>query len=145
MATAARSVNFEQDDVHTSEPLVSKEEIRERVRKNLHLHIGRGRRFSVDDASLGSGVPKRCIQAAMAPINDESYRPLSLENMASLDKFLGAAFASARLELSGLGTFELMDGQQPPLPRVLNSAPRTETVPEKRKRLLRELQELEDE
>ena len=142
MASLAPAVNFLADDVHTPEPLVLREEIRERIRKGLHLHIGRGRRFSVDEASLGSGVPKRVIQAAMAPINDENFRPLTLENLASLDKFLGASFVSYRLELSGLGAFELMDGQ-PPLPRVLASSPIQEDAADERKRLIQRLAELE--
>lgn len=141
MASCAHSVNFDDGDVHTLEPLVSREEIRERVRKALNLHVGRGRRYSVEELSVGAGVPKRAIQAALAPINDENYRPLTLENLSSIAKFLKAPFASAYLELSGLGAFELMDGQQPPLPSVFtaDSAKPTETPREKVERLQREL------
>lgn len=141
MASALSSVNFEVEDVHTLEPLVSREEIRERIRKALNLHVGRGRRFSVEELSEGSGVPKRSIQAALAPIHDENYRPLTLENLQSIGKFLGAAFVSSYLELSGFGAFELCD--QPPLPRVLNSAPASETPEQERKRIIRRLAELE--
>jgi hypothetical protein len=115
-------VNFDEPGVHKPEPLVSRNAIREKQRSALRLHIGRGRRFSVAEASEGSGVPERAIEAAMCFIDDENYRPLALENVASLAKFLGAAFVSHYLELSGLGAFELMDGQ-PPLPKVLASAP----------------------
>ncbi len=105
MASAAHAVNFDAEDVHTPEPLVSREEIREKVRKALSLHVGRGRRYSVEELSTGAGVPKRCIQAALAPIRDENYRPLTLENLASIGKFLEAPFVSIYLELSGLGAF----------------------------------------
>jgi hypothetical protein len=142
MASLAHSVNFDDSIVHKPELLVSRSAIRERQRAALRLHIGRGRRFSVKDASDGSGVSERAIEAAMCFIDDENYRPLALENVASLAKFLGASFVSHYLELSGLGAFELADGQ-PPLPKVLSSAPAQEDVSEERKRLIRRLAELE--
>jgi hypothetical protein len=86
----AHAVNFGEPDVHKPELLVSRNAIRERQRAALRLHIGRGRRFSVKEASEGSGVPERQIEAAMCVIDDvDSYRPLALENVASLAKFLG--------------------------------------------------------
>jgi hypothetical protein len=142
MASNAHAVNFGEPDIHNLEPLVSREEIRERIRKALNLFVGRGRRFSVEELSTGSGVQKRAIQAALAPINDENYRPLTLENLASVAKFLKAPFASVYLELSELGAFELSG--QPPLPHVLASADQSETTEEKRRRLIRELAALED-
>lgn len=144
MASTIRSVNFGESDVHTPEPLVSREEIREKVRKALNLYVGRGRRFSVDELSAGAGVPKRCVQAATTLITDENYRPLSLENLASIGKFLGAPFVSAVLEPCGLGAFELSG--QIPLPNVLAAADTSkESTEEKRRRLLRELMDLEGE
>lgn len=59
------------------------------------------------------------IECALCEPDDPEYRPLKLEELASLTKFLGAPFASAFLEPCGLGAFELMDGQ-PPLPRTLD-------------------------
>jgi hypothetical protein len=113
MASLVHAVNFDESDVHKSELLVSRSAIREKQRSALRLHIGRGRRYSVKEASDGSGVPTRAIEAAMCFIDDENYRPLSLENSASLSKFLGVRFVSAMLEPMGLGAFELMDGQAP--------------------------------
>lgn len=142
MNCQAPSVNICDDDVHKLELLVSRTAIREKQRSALRLHAGRGRRFSVKELSEGSGVPARVIEAAMLLIDDENYRPLSLENVASIAKFLGASFASHYLELSGLGAFELMEGEQPPLPRVLtvDSAPKPrETAQEKVQRLQTEL------
>lgn len=147
MASTAQSVNFGDDDVHTPEPLVPREEAREKLRKSLSLYVGRGRRYRVDELSAGSGVPKRSIQAALAPIGDENYRPLTLENLASIAKFLLAdglavPFISAYLELAGLGAFELMDGQIP-LPKVLASADANECPADERRRLVRRLAELD--
>src|SRR3954453_24069073 len=107
MASRVHAVNFDETDVHKPELLVSRSAIREKQRSALRLHIGRGRRWSVREASQGSGVPERQIEAAMAFIDDENYRPLSLENSASLSKFLGVGFVSAMLEPMGLGAFEL--------------------------------------
>jgi hypothetical protein len=135
-------VNFDEPGVHKPEPLVSRNAIREKQRSALRLHIGRGRRFSVAEASEGSGVPERAIEAAMCFIDDENYRPLALENLLSIAKFLGASFVSIYLELAGLGAFELMDGQ-PPLPRVLASAPTQQDEAEERRRLIRRLAELD--
>jgi hypothetical protein len=142
MSCAAPSVNFCADQVHTPEPLVSRGAAREKIRDALRLHVGRGRRFSVSELSHGAGVPERAIEAALRPVDDENYRPLTLENLLSITKFLGAAFSSHFLELAGLGAFELMEGQ-PPLPRVLTSADPQEDVSEERKRLIRRLAELE--
>jgi hypothetical protein len=142
MASQPQSANFDGDDSHKLELLVSRTTIREKQRKALRLHIGRGRRFSVKETSEGSGVPERQIEAAMCFVDDEGFRPLSLENLASLNKFLGASFASAHLEACGLGAFELMDGQIP-LPKVLATADAPDDPTEERKRLIRRLAELE--
>jgi hypothetical protein len=141
MASVARAVNFDESDVHAPEPLVSRAEIREKVRKALNLYVGRGRRYSVEELSAGAGVSKRLIQAAMTLIHDENYRPLTLENLWSIAKFLGAPFTSQLLELAGLGAFELSG--QPPLPKVLASAPNDECPEDERRRLIRRLAELE--
>jgi hypothetical protein len=123
--------------------LVSRNAVREKVRDALKLYVGRGRRYSVKELSNGSGVPDRMIESAMCEPDDPEYRPLTLENLSSIAKFLGAPFASVYLELSGLGAFELMDGQ-PPLPRVLAHAEMPESPADERKRLIRRLAEIEE-
>jgi hypothetical protein len=125
--------------------LVSRSSVRERIKDALRLYVGRGRRYSVKELSNGTGVPDRMIESAMCAVDDPDYRPLTLENLLSIAKFLGPTFASVYLELAGLGAFELMEGQ-PPLPRVLDAcaSPSDETTTEKRRRLIRELAALED-
>jgi hypothetical protein len=122
--------------------LVSRNSIREKLRDALRLHVGRGRRYSVKQLSNGSGVPDRMIESAMCEPDDPDYRPLTLENLLSIAKFLRAPFASAILELADLGAFELMEGQRP-LPHVLTSADRDESPEDERKRLVSRLAELE--
>ena len=142
MASSVQSVNFGGNYPHTSELLIPRSVARDKIRDALRLFVGRGRRFSVKELSDGSGVPMRSIEAAMSPIDDENYRPLALEYLMSIAKFLGAPFVSHYLELTGLGAFELMVGQ-PPLPRILATADQQEDVADERKRLIRRLAELE--
>ena len=122
--------------------LVSRTAVREKMRDAMRLYVGRGRRYSVKELSNGTGVADRLIESAMCEVDSPDYRPLAHEALASIATFLGAPFASHYLELSGLGAFELMDGQIP-LPKVLASAPPPECVAEERKRLIRRLAELE--
>jgi hypothetical protein len=122
--------------------IISRNAIRERVRDALRLYVGRGRRYSVKELSNGTGVADRLIESAMCDPDSADYRPLSLEALASIAKFLGAPFVSAFLELSDLGAFELADGQIP-LPKVLSAVDPQEDIAEERKRLIRRLAELE--
>ena len=123
-------------------PLISRNCIGETIRDALHLYVGRGRRYSTPSLSRATGVPERCIEAAKCEPDDPEYRPLKLEDLASLIKFLGAPFASAILEPTALGAFELMDGQ-PPLPKVLTATKAQEDAEQERKRLIRRLAELD--
>lgn len=136
MASASDSANFD--------PLVSRNLWRESVRDGLRLFVGRGRRYSVKELANGTGVADRLIECALCAPDSPDFRPLTGECLASLDKFLGPQFASLHLEPSGLGAFELMDGQIP-LPKVLASADLPESPEEERRRLIRRLVELEGE
>jgi hypothetical protein len=128
------------------EPLVSYNTICERQRHALRLFVGRGKRFSSEELSLGSGVKEKRIHAAIRPVTADDYRLLRHEEFASIAKFLtgeglGAAFISACIEPCGLGAFELSG--QPPLPCVLASADDRESPEDERRRLIRRLAELE--
>jgi hypothetical protein len=143
VASAPHAANFDGPDAR-SPLLVSRNCLGEKLRDALHLHVGRGRRYSVRELSDATGVPERCIEAAKCQPDDPEYRPLKVEDLASLAKFLGAPFASAFLEPCGLGAFELND--QPPLPKVFEKADvivAHETPEEERKRLILRLAELE--
>lgn len=124
------------------ELLVPSTVAREKVRAALWLHVGRGRRYSVKQLWEGTGVPIANIEKAMLPVDNYNFRALKHEELLSIAKFLGAPFASAYLELAGLGAFELADGQIP-LPKVLVKADQSEDVAEERKRLISRLAELE--
>lgn len=93
--------------------IVSRNTIREAIRKALNLYVGRGRRYTVKELSNATGVPDRIIESAKLDADDPDFRPLSEGNLASVGKFLGAPFVSVFLECMGLGAYELMDGQIP--------------------------------
>jgi hypothetical protein len=107
--------------------LVSRNTILEMQVKALRLFVGRGRRYSVKELSNATGVKDRCIESAMSDVDNPDFRPLNPENLASIGKFLGAPFVSVYLEASGLGAFELMDGQIP-LPGVFAAADAADTA-----------------
>lgn len=119
--------------------LVSRNLGYERLAFALRLHCGRGRRYSVQQLSLATGVPSRAIESAMMPPGRSEFRPLRFEYLLSISTVLRAPFVSQLFEPTGLGAFELMDEQ--PLPSVLNAdaAKPAETPREKVERLQREL------
>jgi hypothetical protein len=143
MASSPSAANISPLPVRTP-LLISRNAIGEKIRDALHLYVGRGRRYSVKQLSDATGVPERSIEAAKCEPDDPEYRPLALENLLSIAKFLGSQFVSHYLELAGLGAFDLMDGQ-PPLPEVfVPTTPTKETPEQERKRLIRRLAELEE-
>lgn len=64
----------------------------------LRLFIGRGKRYSVKEASNGSGVKDRAIECAMAGPDNTDWRPLSTGALHSLMSFLGPDFITAWLK-----------------------------------------------
>jgi hypothetical protein len=109
------------------ETLVSRNSLREAIRKALNLYVGRGRRYTVKELSNATGVADRIIESAKLHPDNADFRPLREENLASVAKFLGAPFASVWLETMGLGAYELMEGE-PPLPGILAAADAADTA-----------------
>lgn len=64
----------------------------------LRLFIGRGKRYSVKEASNGSGVKDRMIECAMAGPDNTDWRPLPAGALHSLMSFLGPDFISEWLK-----------------------------------------------
>jgi len=58
------------------ELLVSYNAICERQRHALRLFAGRGKRFSTEELSLGSGVKEKRVHAAIRPVSADDYRLL---------------------------------------------------------------------
>ena len=64
----------------------------------LRMFIGRGKRYSVKEASNGSGVKDRVIECAMAGPDNADWRPLTAGMLHSLMSFLGPDFITAWLK-----------------------------------------------
>lgn len=88
-------------------PLVSRSAAGEAFRLALRLFIGRGRRYSVKQASNGSGVKDRLIECAMEHPDSGEHRPPGLDTVLSLAAFLGPEFTCEWLALAGQGAFWL--------------------------------------
>jgi hypothetical protein len=106
-------------------PLVSRNAAREALSKALGMYVGyRGakRRYTMADIEEFAGVKSRVVECVMETADSAEYRKIDIGDLLSLCAFLGQPFINRWLELSGYGAFELMDGQ-PPLPKMLVSAP----------------------
>lgn len=99
-------------------PIVSRTRANETFRDTLRLFVGRGRRYSVKQLSIGTGIEPRTIESFMAPIDNPEYRRPAIEHVFSLCKFLGADFAGELFSIADLGAFELPDGDDPDLARI---------------------------
>lgn len=97
-------------------PLISREQAGNAVEKALRLLVGRGRRHSLREISIGAGIHHRAIESALCTGAD--YRPLPLEALLSITLFLGSDFANEWLRVAQLGAYELPDDHDPDLSRV---------------------------
>lgn len=97
-----------------NELLVSRSSARSQFRDALRMFIGRGKRFSVKQASNGSGVPDRMIECFMSDPDGEHYRKPDLEEALSLASFIGPDFTCEWLHLAHQGAFWLPDAEDLP-------------------------------
>lgn len=99
-------------------PLVSRTRANETFRDALRLFVGRGRRYSVKQLSIGTGIQPRMIESFMAPVGSDDYRKPDLEEVLSLCKFLGPEFSSELLGTIEQGAFLLPDIDEPDPGRI---------------------------
>ena len=78
--------------------LISRSVAGEAEARALRMFIGRGKRFSVKEASNATGVKDRVIECAMAGPDNTDWRPLSSGALHSLMSFLGPHFITAWLK-----------------------------------------------
>lgn len=78
--------------------IISRSEAGATEARALRLFIGRGKRYSVKEASNGSGVKDRVIECAMAGPDNADWRPLPSGALHSLMSFLGPDFITAWLK-----------------------------------------------
>lgn len=98
--------------------LISRSAANETFRNALRMFVGRGKRYSVKQASNGTGIKDRMIEAFMAPIGSAEFRKPDLEEVLSLASFLGPDFSTELLEPASQGAFWLPETDDTP-PGVL--------------------------
>lgn len=81
-------------------PLVSREQAGNAIGDALRLFVGRGRRYSVKQLSNASGIKDRVIECAMCAPDSVDYRPLPVDALLSISRFIGPAFTSEWLRLA---------------------------------------------
>lgn len=90
--------------------------------------MGRGRRYTVKQLSNGTGVPDRLIECAVVDPDSPDFRPLALECLLSISRFLGAKFTTEWLRLADQGAFDLPEGSVPPGAIAADSAEDTAVI-----------------
>lgn len=93
-----------------SDALVSRNAASEATVRALRLCIGKGRRYSVKEAALATGLSARAIEGYIATSDSSDHRELPLNAFLSLSSFLGSDFANSILRLAGVGCFDIPEG-----------------------------------
>ncbi len=106
MANPQESANFPR--------LVSRNAAERRIASAISLFVGRGRQFSIKQASNGSGVPDRLIESAKCDPDSGDFRALNAGDLLSLSAFLGPEFTSEWIGLANQGAFWLPDTDETP-------------------------------
>lgn len=94
-------------DAANNSLIISRSAAWEAFRDALRMFVGKGKRYSVQQAATGSGVAYRMIQAFMAPIDSTDWRKPDLEEVLSLASFIGPEFTSEVLHCASQGAFWL--------------------------------------
>ncbi len=89
----------------SNDRLISPDRAGNAVADALRLFVGRGRRFSVDDVSDGTGIPVRTLRSYVA--TGEERRTPPSDTLLVLASFLGRDFTARLLSDIGQGTFDL--------------------------------------
>lgn len=94
--------------------LISRSAANSAFRDALRLFVGRGRRYSVKQLSLGTGISVRMIESFMAPVDSTEFRKPDLEEVLSLASFFGSDFTSELIAPTRQGAFDIPDDDLPP-------------------------------
>lgn len=109
-------------------PFVSRNDVAERVSRALCLYVGRGRRYSVKQLSNATGVPDRVIECAKASPDNTDWRPMPIEALLSIARFLGADFTNEWLGLADQGAFDLPEEEPDPMRVAIGAAEDTAEI-----------------
>lgn len=109
-------------------PTVSRNDAGEKISRALCLYVGRGRRYSVKQLSNATGVPDRMIECAKTHPDSEDWRPLPVDALLSIARFLGADFTNEWLGLAEQGAFDLPDEEPDPMQAALGASEDTTEI-----------------
>lgn len=89
-------------------PLVSHEQVENAFHAALNMFVGRGRRHSASEVSIGAGIHRRTLDCYRGyPIGHPDHRPLDNGQKFSLAMYVGADLTSAWVSFMGQGAFNL--------------------------------------
>lgn len=87
--------------------LISRSAANTIFRDAVRLFVGRGKRFSVKQVSIGTGISARMIESFMAPVDSSDFRKPDLEEVLTLVSFFGSDFTSEMIAPAGQAAFDL--------------------------------------
>lgn len=91
-------------------PLVSHEQLENAFWKALRMFVGRGKRYSASEISIGAGVHRRTLDCYRGyPIGHPDWRPLNTEQKFSIASFVGADLTSEWIRFMGQEAVDLPD------------------------------------
>lgn len=94
--------------------LVSRSAANTIFRDAVRLFVGRGRRFSVKQVSIGTGISIRMIESFMAPVDSTDFRKPDLEEVLTLASFFGSDFTTELVSPIRQGAFDMPEEDIPP-------------------------------
>jgi hypothetical protein len=94
--------------------LISRSAANATFREAVRLFVGRGKRFSVKQVSIGTGISARMIESFMAPVDSTDFRKPDLEEVLTLVSFFGSDFTSELIASTGQAAFDLPEDDIPP-------------------------------
>lgn len=94
--------------------LISRSAANSIFREAIRLFVGRGRRFSVKQVSIGTGVSVRMIESFMAPVDSTDFRKPDFEEVLTFASFFGADFTAELLLPIRQGAFDIPEEDLPP-------------------------------
>ncbi len=94
--------------------LISRSAANEAFRDALRLFVGRGRQYSVKQLSKGTGISDRMIESFMAQVGSTDYRKPDIEELMTLQLFLGPDFTTEMQTPTHQGAYWLPEADPTP-------------------------------
>lgn len=104
-------------------PLVSHEQLNNAFWHAIRMFVGRGKRHSAADVSVGAGVHRRSLDCYRGyPIGHYEHRPLDEAQRWSIASFIGADLTTAVIRFMGQEAYDLPEGNDGDLDTAADNA-----------------------